>query len=303
MMNARSNSRGFTLIEILVVVAIIALLISILLPSLSKAREQTRMQVCKSNMRQVMTGMLLYVHEYKVLPGTQSVFYLGGYWPMVNAPDKKGPNWVWDGCTEGYGGDPKNANFIRDVPRRGTIFKYTKSESVYVCPSDRVGMPDDKDDLGGGSSGRNSYSMNAYIGYKSPEKLARPANSSGWKVEGNDRNGKPVRTPQKERLDWSNGDKMFVVVEEHPYYHKGFNFEGNFNVTDKIVARHSVVRRKNGADLGLGRSNVAFLDGHAESPLYSLETEAYDMFAQIGFPSTDTAFMNQFMAKFTKPPW
>ncbi len=91
-MNARSNSRGFTLIEILVVVAIIALLISILLPSLSKAREQTRMQVCKSNMRQVMTGMLLYVHEYKVLPGTQSVFYLGGYWPMVNAPDKKGPN-------------------------------------------------------------------------------------------------------------------------------------------------------------------------------------------------------------------
>lgn len=51
--------RGFTLIEVLVVVAIIALLVAILLPSLSRARENARATVCATNIRQALNGMLL----------------------------------------------------------------------------------------------------------------------------------------------------------------------------------------------------------------------------------------------------
>jgi len=60
---------GFTLIELLVVIAIIALLISILLPALGRARENSRMVKCSSNIRQVMMGMLYYAHDYKTIPG------------------------------------------------------------------------------------------------------------------------------------------------------------------------------------------------------------------------------------------
>lgn len=61
----RGAWRGFTLIEVLVVVAIIALLISILLPSLARAREQAKRVQCGSNVHQQLLVCIMYAHGYK----------------------------------------------------------------------------------------------------------------------------------------------------------------------------------------------------------------------------------------------
>ena len=58
----RMRAGAFTLIEVLVVVAIIALLISVLVPSLSNAREVAKATVCGTHMNQTFKGTLMYTH-------------------------------------------------------------------------------------------------------------------------------------------------------------------------------------------------------------------------------------------------
>jgi prepilin-type N-terminal cleavage/methylation domain-containing protein/prepilin-type processing-associated H-X9-DG protein len=81
-----TRRNGFTLIELLVVIAIIAILAAILFPVFARAREKARQASCLSNIKQCMTGVLMYAQDYD--GGYPCRTYNGTFWyPM----DKLGP--------------------------------------------------------------------------------------------------------------------------------------------------------------------------------------------------------------------
>lgn len=103
----RVRPAGFTLIEILVVVAIIALLIAILLPSLANARELSRGAVCGTQLNQIFNATLMYTQA-----NGERLPYFGGNWSI----DFNTQPWWW----------------VSQLARNlGNNF------AVYKCPSDQ----------------------------------------------------------------------------------------------------------------------------------------------------------------------
>jgi prepilin-type N-terminal cleavage/methylation domain-containing protein len=92
MRNSRKQRPAFTLIELLIVIAIIATLIGILLPALAGARESARTTKCMSNIRSIGTSLTLYADSNKgTFPHWSSWHVWGGNGTNGDDP---GPGWT-----------------------------------------------------------------------------------------------------------------------------------------------------------------------------------------------------------------
>ncbi len=131
-MGARNQSRpsrqraAFTLIELLIVVAVIALLLSILLPALSQARQSTLRVTCQSNLRQQLQGTMMYASEYKdALPVAKNYDWeQTRYTKLVHA------NYIQEALIPYLGGQKR-----ADIPVDPAQFKIVAFAKVFRCPA------------------------------------------------------------------------------------------------------------------------------------------------------------------------
>lgn len=241
-MRRTRHERAFTLIEVLVVVAIIAVLVAILLPSLARARAQSRMVVCQSNVRQVLNGFQMYVVEFKGrLPG-----FGGSGIGAINELD-------WLGASNSHGGQPTiygPSGKRGRMPEWGTIYKYmNKQKFAFMCPDDRILRTD-----GINSVQYYSYTANLLLNGAKPEGVSGahyPLPLSTWPTSSG-------LNRLNHRVGMATMDGVPLLVEEHEDYFMidKVNDDSRWCSGDTITARHLPSRPKR------GYGNIGYVDGH-----------------------------------------
>lgn len=114
---------AFTLIELLMVLALIAVLASLLLPALSRAKGRARDLACQNHLRQLQTCWYLYaVDHVDTLPPNNSVYNLNTGQPLA-----RGASW----CPGNARLDVEPTNIMD-----GLLFPYHRSTEIYRCPAD-----------------------------------------------------------------------------------------------------------------------------------------------------------------------
>lgn len=225
---------GFSLVELLVVIGVIAILSSLILPAIAKAKAKAHGIVCLNNLRQVTLGWIMYAADHD----ERLVWNIGGDRTRKTVVTNWANNWINDVMTWELDSDNTNVLSIR----KAKLAPYTGGAvELYRCPADRALSSIQRQ--AGWAARVRSISMNAMLGY--------PGESF--------RDGVNVNNPgylQFLRItSIPHPENIFVFLDEHPDSINDGYFLNNPDASEWVdlpASNHS------------GAGDLSFADGHAE---------------------------------------
>ncbi|MEQ9460595.1 MAG: DUF1559 domain-containing protein [Phycisphaeraceae bacterium] len=256
--------KAFTLIELLVVISIIALLIGILLPALSAARNTARDIQCKSQLRQFGLAFFVYAEDFD------------GHLPTTSyAPSPTEPNWLT------YGSNALSS--YQNGPDAGSIFPYLGEQAdMYRCPALPAGELNKPET---GSNGKFDY--NVFSAWNAVQLSHLPSQTEVHANGAATTNPLKVITP--------------ILIEEDPFFYLNRTYydaqhtyadrvgnwhngdQGNFSAYDGSVASIIEAREPDG-------SQMQAFSWFAQTPNGTLRSLG-DAYRVIGTDRRDTSFL------------
>ncbi|MBI1177786.1 DUF1559 domain-containing protein [bacterium] len=271
---ATGSTTGFSLVELLVVLAIVGILASLLLPAIAKAQAKGRGAACLNHLRQLAMAMQLYADDFRgALPynygyaDTARTIYYDSYRNWANNV----LSWELD-----------EGNTNRQWLAQGGLGPYVNGATeVFRCPSDRVVSQIQKN--AGWTSRIRSYSLNAMVG-----------NAGEFSRDGFNLNN-PGYVQFFKESDFRVPSRIFTFIEEHP---DSIN-DGYF--LNKL-AQHEWFDLP--ASWHNNAANLTFADGHAEthrwvSPITSPAAKPNEARLPIELPAVGDVDFDWLMARTT----
>ncbi len=271
-----SHPRAFTLVELLVVIGIIALLISILLPALNKARFSANVAVCASNHHQIYTAMAMYANDNRnYLPGTnvqnnvKGADYVNGWgrYPWEAVP-VTAPRWYGVGVL--IGGQYLPNSRVVECPDFFTAGGPNLSRNGEWLLSE-IEIGSDGEPVGFGYANQGSYVLNTVPYYDVFSDAARQTNKSKGHF------GKPGRNG-----GWN---APGPAIPHHRAQIMCLSTQGQLGFGDEIYS--TVTHQRRGV-------NVTYIDGHVR--WMDLSPTDWAFYSYSGIASTGQDLMgNKFM--------
>jgi prepilin-type processing-associated H-X9-DG protein len=220
---------------LLVVIAIVAILASLLLPAMARARSKGQQIQCLGNARQLNIGLFLYAQDHEdLLP-----YNLGS--EEIKLIVTKGQKHNWANSVLSWELDPDNTNTLLNT--EAALGSYVgRSARVFRCPADDAVSAIQR--AAGWSERSRTHSMNAMVG------------DAGMFLSDRGNTNNPSYHQFRKLAEFTSASEIFVFIEEHPdSINDGYflNRAGSYEWNDLPASFHN------------GAANLSYGDGHAEA--------------------------------------
>ena len=253
----KTGAAGFTLIELAVVIATVAVLAALLLPALAGTRPNTQAMQCMENQRQLILAWQMYAQDNSdILPPNDYPY------TTVVARDGTVKNWVFGTMYRIIDAidAPGLGRGIQVNPALTSLAPYNTNPAVYKCPADTYlmqGFPRQRSVSMNGAVGTRWWSAGVGTGAPAPPPSVKPGDplGGGWLVAPYNDSQTTYRTYGKTSAMTKPGTSMtWIIMDENP---QTIN-DGSMAVCMQPYLVDYPANSHNGG------AGLSFADGHAE---------------------------------------